>query len=67
MDCDYWGITGASQPLPIFTLMAEFFMTEPAETSQTPSQDGRLYGELVRTYTVNSEGSGLYHIVQLVR
>jgi hypothetical protein len=67
VDCEYWGITGASQPLPVFTLMAEFFMTEPAETSQTPSLDGRLYGELVRTYTVNSEGSGLYHIVQLVR
>lgn len=67
VDCNYWGITGASQPLPIVTLMAEFFMTEPAETSSTPSLDGRIYGELVRTYTVNSEGSGLYHIVQLVR
>lgn len=67
VDCNYWGITGASKPLPIVTLMAEFFMTEPAETSSTPSLDGRIYGELVRTYTVNSPGSGLYHIVQLVK
>lgn len=67
VDCDYWGITGGSTDLPITTLMAEFFMTEPAVTSETPSLDGRIYGELVRTYTVNSEGSGLYHIVQLVQ
>lgn len=67
VDCNYWGVTGASQPLPVTTLAAEFFMTEPAETSQTPSLDGRIYAELIRTYTINSEGSGLYHIVQLVK
>lgn len=67
VDCDYWGIRGGSTDLPITTLMAEFFMTEPAVTSETPSLDGRIYGELVRTYTVNSPGSDLYHIVQLVK
>ena len=67
VDCDYWGIKGSNTPLPITTLYAQFFMTEPAVTSGTPSQDGRIYGELVKTYTVNSQGSGVYHIVQLVR
>lgn len=67
VDCNYWGITGASSPLPITTLVAQFFMTEPAVTNSTPSLNGRIYGELVRTYTVNSQGSGLYHIVQLVK
>lgn len=67
VDCGYWDVTGASRPLPIVTTAAEFFLTEPAETSSTPSLDGRIYGELVRTFTVNGQDSGLYHIVQLVK
>ena len=61
IDCEYWKIKGASNDLPITTLMAEFFMTEPANAS------GEIYGELVKTYQVNSAGSNLYHLVELVR
>jgi len=36
-------------------------MTEPANSN------GEIYGELVKTYQVNSAGSNLYHLVELVR
>ncbi|MFN4143534.1 TadE/TadG family type IV pilus assembly protein [Aestuariivirga sp.] len=74
VDCNYWGVKGNSNTLPIFTVAAEFFVTEPAITdteldgTKLPeAKQGRVYAELVRTYQVNSEGSKLYHIVQLVR
>jgi hypothetical protein len=61
VDCEYWNIKGSSHNLPVTTLMAEFFMTEPANSN------GEIYGELVKTYQVNSAGSNLYHLVELVR
>lgn len=61
VDCDYWSINGASNNLPVFTLMAEFFITEPATSG------GSIYGELIKTYQVNGQGSNLYHLVQLVK
>ncbi len=65
VDCDYWGIKGGSNDLPVTTLMAEFFMTEPADAN------GGIYGELVKTYVINGSGSNgsgsnLYRMVELV-
>jgi Flp pilus assembly protein TadG len=72
VDCNYWSINGASNNLPITTLVAQFFMTEPATSSitvpsVTPSQYGGIYGELVGTYSVNDPNGAVYQIVQLVR
>ncbi|MFO1131701.1 MAG: pilus assembly protein TadG-related protein [Hyphomicrobiales bacterium] len=60
VDCDYWDIKG-SATLPVTTLMASFFMTEPADAN------GKIYGELINTYQVNGGGSSIYQIVQLVK
>jgi hypothetical protein len=60
VDCDYWGTNGRKQ-LPITTLTAKFFMTEPADV------DGSIYAEMVGTSQINAEGSSIYQIVQLVR
>jgi hypothetical protein len=62
VDCTYWGIQG-KKPLPVPTLIAQFFMTEPALS------DGSIYGELIGTVTPNtSNGQSLVHkIVQLAR
>ena len=62
VDCTYWGIQG-KKPLPVPTLVAQFFMTEPALS------DGSIYGELIGTVTPNmSNGQSLVHkIVQLAR
>jgi len=64
VDCDYWGVNGRKY-LPVTTLMAEFFMTEPADAN------GGIYGELVKTYVINGSGSNgsgsnLYRMVELV-
>ena len=66
VDCDYWSIKGASNDLPVTTLMGEFFMTEPADSN------GGIYGELVKTYVINGtgsndSGSNLYRMVELVK
>jgi hypothetical protein len=50
----------------VTTLMAEFFMTEPADAN------GGIYGELVKTYVINGSGSNgsgsnLYRMVELVK
>ena len=37
VDCDYWSINGGSNELPVTTLMAKFFMTEPAGTPMARS------------------------------
>jgi len=73
VDCGYWGVTGSSTPLPPFTLLAQFFMTERGlstvaldGTSIANGDQGKVYAELVNTFPPNSEGSGLYQIVQLV-
>ena len=56
----YWDIKGKAT-LPVTTLMAAFFMTEPADSN------GKIYGELIDTYQVNGGGSSIYQIVQLVK
>ena len=67
VDCSYWGITG-KKTLPQTTLYAQFFMTEPADSS------GNIYGEYVTTYGIgtnsaspNAPGNAIHQIVQLVR
>lgn len=60
VDCDYWDIKGKAT-LPVTTLMASFFMTEPADSN------GKIYGELINTYQLNGVGSSIYQIVQLVK
>ena len=60
VDCSYWGMQGRST-LPVTTLTAKFFMTEPAQT------DGSIFAELVSTNTVNSDGGPVHQIVQLVK
>ena len=71
VDCEYWSINGASDPLPIITRTAQFFMTEPATASYNgvnkPSDQGRIYAEYVATYEVNEEGGSVYQLVQLVK
>ena len=72
VDCEYWSIKGASNSLPLTTLMATFFMTEPAvdATNQSRSpgvNQGSIYAELVKTYELNSAGSNIYQTVQLVK
>ena len=61
VDCEYWDIKGSSSTLPVTTLMAKFFMTEPADTN------GKIYAELIQTYQLNGSGSSIYQIVQLVK
>jgi Flp pilus assembly protein TadG len=74
VDCNYWGITGHSTPIPATTLIAQFFMTEPA------LDDGSMYVEYLGCYStspVNSHGCngsnttgippGPQTLVQLVR
>lgn len=66
VDCKYWSINGASDKIPIATLVAKFFVTEPAVRSPVAEQ-GKTYGELIDTYSVNSPGGIVYQNVQLVR
>jgi Flp pilus assembly protein TadG len=64
VDCTYWGIKGSSTPLPTTTLVAQFFMTEPATTGT--STGGRIYGELIGV--AQAGANSIFHrIVQLVR
>ncbi len=73
VDCNYWSINGASNTLPVITLVAEFFMTEPATSTTNPrepvlpSDAGRIYAELVTTYQLNDPNGAVYQIVQLAR
>src|SRR5262249_7840052 len=60
VDCTYWGITG-NKPLPTSTLIAQFFMTEPAGTgTSTASSNGMIRAEYVGCFTNNptSDPSG---------
>jgi Flp pilus assembly protein TadG len=60
VDCSYWGITG-NKPLPTTTLIAQFFMTEPAgQGTTTPSSNGMIRAEYVGCFTNNpaSDPSG---------
>jgi len=69
VDCDYWSINGASDPLPIVTETAQFFMTEAATdqfNGSNPSARGAIYAEFVNSYSVNEEGGSIFQIVQLV-
>ena len=72
VDCDYWGIKGGSEDLPIISVTARFFMTEPATDTWTdpsinPSISGRIYAEYVDSATVNQEGGSVFQIVELVK
>ena len=58
LDCDYWGIKGRSD-LPVPTLTARFFMTEPAQA------DGSIFAELVDIMPVNASGGPVRQIVRL--
>jgi len=71
VDCSYWGIEG-HKSLPPTTLLAQFFMTEPA------SGDGSIYGEYIGCFSASPNtsadcraGSGqpnpLHTLVQLIR
>ena len=71
VDCSYWGIQG-HKSLPPTTLLAQFFMTEPA------SGDGSIYGEYIGCFSASPNtsagcpaGSGLpnplHTLVQLIR
>jgi Flp pilus assembly protein TadG len=71
VDCSYWAITG-HKSLPPTTLLAQFFMTEPALSN------GSIFGEYIgcsssspSTSAGCAAGSGLpnplYPIVQLIR
>lgn len=69
VDCDYWSINGASDPLPVVTETAQFFMTEAATdqfNGANPANRGAIYGEFVDSYSVNEEGGSIFQIVQLV-
>lgn len=66
VDCKYWGIHGTSNPVPMTTLIAKFFMTEPAVRSPVQDQ-GTIYGELIGTFNVNQSGGVIYQNVVLVR
>jgi Flp pilus assembly protein TadG len=60
VDCSYWGITG-NKPLPTSSLIAQFFMTEPAgQGTTTPSSNGMIHAEYVGCWTNNpaSDPSG---------
>jgi Flp pilus assembly protein TadG len=74
VDCNYWGITGHSTPIPGVTFIAQFFITEPA------LDDGSIFAEYIGCYSsspVNVAGcngsntsgipNGLHSLVQLVR
>lgn len=76
VDCTYWGMTGHSVPVPATTLIAQFFMTEPA------LDNGSLFAEYIGCYSlspVNTNDTscngnnnttiptGLHTLVQLVR
>ena len=65
VDCTYWGIKGSSTPLPSPTLVAQFFMTEPATTGT--STGGRIYGELIGVVQAGTSNNIFHRIVQLVR
>jgi Flp pilus assembly protein TadG len=82
VDCQYWGISG-EKALPATTLVAQFFMTEPAMSAGpgvagggTPSGGGIIVGEYMGSSPVdnsnclanpNSLSCALHKIVQLVR
>lgn len=69
VDCGYWSINGMSDPLPVVTETAQFFMTEPATdqfNGYIPSERGAIYGEFIDSYSVNEEGGSIFQIVQLV-
>jgi hypothetical protein len=82
VDCQYWGIQG-QKALPATTLIAQFFMTEPAMTAGpgvagggTPSGGGIIVAEFVGTSTSGNSNClanptslacALHKIVQLVR
>jgi hypothetical protein len=74
VDCNYYGITGHSTPIPPTNLYAQFFMTEPA------LDDGSIYAEYIGCFSnplapsVGCTGTnnptiknGINPIVQLVR
>ena len=75
VDCNYWSIKGHSNPIPAASLVAQFFMTEPADSN------GGIHGEFIGCFSTNSantsSGCGtsnttgltnpLHSLVQLVR
>jgi Flp pilus assembly protein TadG len=61
VDCNYWSIRGNSNSLPATTLVAQFFMTEPAKS------DGSIYAEMVKTFQLNDPGGAVFQIIQLAR
>jgi hypothetical protein len=82
VDCQYWGIQG-QKALPATTLIAQFFMTEPAVTAGptwvaagSPSGGGVILSEYIGSSTTgnsnclanpSSLSCALHKIVQLVR
>lgn len=60
VDCNHWEIRGTSRPLPIFTKVARFFITEPATAA------GEIYAEYVTSADVNSSDGIIYQNVKLV-
>lgn len=60
VDCNHWEIRGTSRPLPIFTKVARFFITEPATAA------GEIYAEYVASADVNSSDGIIYQNVKLV-
>lgn len=60
VDCRHWGIQGTSNPLPIFTKVARFFITEPATAA------GEIYAEYVASADVNASDGIIYQNVKLV-
>lgn len=60
VDCTYYGMKGRST-LPTTTVVAKFFMTEPALS------DGTIYGELVNVLKANDMDSPVRHLVRLVK
>jgi Flp pilus assembly protein TadG len=61
VDCNYWSINGNSNSLPATTLVAQFFMTEPA------TADGSMYAELIKTFQLNDPNGAVFQIIQLAR
>lgn len=70
VDCNYWSINGASNPLPLVTTTAQFFMTEAATdqfNGYNPSNRGRLYVEYIDSFYANQAGGAVYQNVRLVQ
>lgn len=71
VDCDYWAMNGKKNRLPVLTKNAVFFMTEPAvaayNSTASPSEYGKIYGEFVGAYSVNQDGGSIFQQVELVK